>query len=156
MKNQILRIVTGFGLFSILALVAAVSPAQAQSPVNISVDVPFDFYVGDQLMSAGRYTVKRAMRNTNRTLLIAGDEEGERAAATTAPVVGRAAKQSALVFHRYGGQYFLRGAWTVGDTEGYAFPESKRERAERQQRRHLVKQGGDGVRPEVMEITAKR
>ena len=156
MKKQIHRTVTTFGLFSILALVAAVSPAQAQSPVSISVDVPFDFYVGDLLMPAGRYTVKRAMRDTNRTLLIAGDKEGERAAAMTAPVVGRAAKQSTLVFHRYGAEYFLRSTWTMGETEGREFSQSKQERAARERKRQLTRQGGEGVRPEVVEVTANR
>ena len=156
MKKQILRAVTSFGLFSILALVAAAGPARAQSPVNISVDVPFDFYVGDKRMPAGRYTVKRAVKDTNRTLVVAGDREGERAAATTAPVAGREARQSALVFHRYGGEYFLRSARTVGETEGREFNESKLERAARQGRRLLVKRGGDGVRPEVVEVTASR
>ena len=156
MKKQILRTITTFGLFSILALVAAVGTARAQSPVNISVDVPFDFYVGEQLMPAGRYTVKRAVKNTSSTLLIAGAEDGERATATTAPIAGREARQSALVFHRYGDDYFLRSAWTVGETEGREFKASKLERAARQQRRMLVKNGGEGVRPEVVEVTAKR
>lgn len=155
MKKQILRTVTTFGLFSALALVAAVGTARAQSPVNISVDVPFDFYVGDQLMPAGRYTVKRAARDTNRALLIAGEDGGDRAAAMTTPTVGREARQSALVFHRHGEQHYLRAAWTVGETEGRAFRESKLERAARERRRLLVKNEG-GVKPEVVEVTARR
>ena len=156
MKKQILRNATTFGLFAVLALVAAVSAARAQSPVNISVEGPFDFYVGERLMPAGRYTVKRVARDTNRVLVVAGQDEGDRAAAMTAPVTGREVRQSALVFHRYGEQYFLRGAWTVGDTEGCAFAESKLERAARRDGRQLVKQGGDGVKPEVVEVTARR
>lgn len=156
MKKQVLRAVTNFGLFSILALSAAAPTARAQSPVRLSVDVPFDFYVGDRRMPAGRYTVKRAVRDTNRTLLIAGDKEGARAAATTAPVAGREARRSALVFHRYGHAYFLRGAWTVGETEGREFNESKLEREARRVRRLLAGRGGEGVRPEVVEVTAGR
>ena len=155
MKKQILRAVTNFGLFSILALAGAVSTARAQSPVNISVDVPFDFHVGDRLMPAGRYTIKRAVKNTNGTLLVAGDE-GERATAATAPVAGREARGTALVFHRYGGEYFLRSAWTVGETEGREFNVSKLEREARRQSRLLVRRGGEGVRPEIVEITAGR
>lgn len=156
MEKQILRNATTFGLFAVLALVAAVSTARAQSPVNISVDVPFDFYVGDRLMSAGRYTVKRVARDTNRVLVVAGQDEGDRVTAMTAPVTRREVRQSQLVFHRYGEQYFLRGTWTVGDTEGCAFAESKQERAARRMRRQLVENGGDGAKPEVVEVTAKR
>lgn len=156
MKKQILRAATGFGLFSVLALVAAVGAARAQSPVNISVDVPFDFYVGDQLMPAGRYTVKRAVRDANRTLVVAGQKEGDRAAAATAPVAGRESRRSALVFHRYGDEYFLRSAWAAGDAEGREFRESKRERAARRGGRLIVKNGGGGVRPQVVEVTAGR
>lgn len=156
MKKQILRAVTSFGLLSVLALVAAVTDARAQSPVNLSVDVPFDFYVGDQLMPAGRYTVKRAVKDTNRTLVVAGENKDERAAAATAPAAGRESKQSALVFHRYGGEHFLRAAWTAGDAEGRAFTESKRERAARRGRSLLVKNGDGGVKPEVVEVTATR
>ena len=156
MKKQILRAATSFGLFSVLALVAAVGTARAQSPVNISVDVPFDFYVGDQLMPAGRYTVKRAVKDNDRTLVVAGEDEDDRTAALTAPVGGRGSKQSALVFHRYGGEHFLRSAWTGGDAEGREFRESKRERAARRGGRLIVKNGGEGVRPEVVEVTANR
>ncbi len=156
MKKQILRAATSFGLFSVLALAAATGTARAQSPVRLSVDVPFDFYVGDRLMTAGRYTVRRAVRDTNRTLVVAGRGEGERASATTAPIAGREARQSALVFHRYGGQHFLRGAWTVGEAEGREFGESEQERAARRERRLLVRRGGGGAKPEVVEITAGR
>ena len=156
MKKKILRAVTTFGLFSVLALVAAVAPARAQSPVSLSVDVPFDFYVGDKQMPAGRYTIRRAAKGTNSVLVLAGEKDGERAAATTAPVAGREARRSALVFHRYGDEHFLRAAWTVGETEGREFNVSKLERAARQGRRMLVKNGGETVRPEVVEVTATR
>ena len=156
MKKQILRAAAGFGLFSVLALVAAAGTARAQSPVRLTVDVPFDFYVGDQLMPAGRYTVGRAVKGTDRTLIVAGQNEDDRAAVVTTPVAGRESRSTALVFHRYGGEYFLRGAWTAGDAEGRGFRESKRERAARRGGRLIVKNGGGGVRPEVVEVTANR
>lgn len=159
MKKQVLRTVTGFGLFSILALVAAAPAARAQSPVNIKVEVPFDFHVGERLMPAGRYTIRRAAADTNRTLVVAGEGEGERAAVATAPVAGREARRTALVFHRYGGEHFLRAAWTAGETEGREFAESKRERAARRQRRQLVRRGGESgpeIVPEIVEVTARR
>lgn len=156
MKKQFLRAVTGFGLFSTLALVAAAGAAQAQSPARLTVDVPFDFYVGDQLMPAGRYTVRRAVRDNDRTLVVAGEKEGDRAAGVTAPAAGRESKRGALVFHRYGGEYFLRSAWTEGGAEGREFRESKREGAARRGSRLLVKNGGDGVKPQIVEVTAVR
>lgn len=155
MKKQILR-AAGFGLFSVLALVATAGAARAQSPARLALDVPFDFYVGDQLMPAGRYTVRRAVKDTDRTLVVAGENEGARAAGVTAPAEGRESRRGALVFHRYGGEYFLRSAWAAGEAEGREFRESKRERAARRGGRLIVKNGGGGVRPEVVEVTAGR
>ena len=156
MKKQILRAATTFGLFSVLALVAAAGTARAQSPVRLTVDVPFDFYVGDQPMPAGRYTIRRAVKDTDRTLVVAGQDEDDRTVAVTAPVAGRESGRSALVFHRYGGEYFLRSAWTAGDAEGREFRVSKRERAARRGGRLLVRNGGEGVGPQVVEVTAAR
>jgi hypothetical protein len=37
------------------------------------------------------------------------------------------AKQTKLVFHRYGGRYFLTQIWTEGSNAGHQIPKSPRE-----------------------------
>jgi hypothetical protein len=41
---------------------------------------------------------------------------------------GARRSESKLVFHRYGGQYFLSQVWTAGDSAGRELPKSRRER----------------------------
>lgn len=154
MTRQITKAFTAFGLFAALALFAAAGAARAQSPVNIKVSVPFDFYVGDRLLPAGEYTVRRAGAGAGNLLVVAG--AGERAARQTNAVEGASADATRLVFHRYGGQYFLARLWVAGDREGREFRPSKRERAIRAEAAQIAALGGnaEGMKPVVVEVAA--
>lgn len=156
MKNQILKSFTAAAVFAALALFAAAAgEARAQSPVHIRVQIPFDFYVGDRLLAAGEYTVRRAAAGTNNTLVFAGG--GERAARQTSAVeTGREADATKLVFHRYADQYFLARLWTVGERAGREFRPSKRERSIRAEGARVAARGGNAsdMKPVVVEVAA--
>ena len=155
MKKQILKAFTATAVFAALALFAAAGEARAQSPVNIRVNVPFDFYVGDRLLPAGEYRVGRAVTGVTNTLLVAGRDE--RAARQTSGVQSRReAEATKLVFHRYGEQYFLVRLWTVGEREGREFHQSRRERAIRAEGAQVAALGGnsEGMKPAVVEVAA--
>ena len=155
MKRQILKTFAASAVFDALALFAAAGAARAQSPVNIRVNVPFDFYVGDRLLPAGEYTVRRAVAGVTNTLIVAG--RGERAARQTSRVESsREADATQLVFHRYGEQHFLVRIWTVGEREGREFRRSKRERAIRAEGAQVAALGGnaEGMKPVVVEVAA--
>ena len=155
MKKQILKTFTAAAVFAALALFAAAGEARAQSPVNIRVNVPFDFYVGDRLLPAGEYKVRRVVEGVSNTLVVAG--RGERAARQTSVVESRReADATRLVFHRYGEQHFLVRIWTVGEREGREFHQSKRERAIKAEGAQVAALGGnaEGMKPVVVEIAA--
>ncbi|MCA1614405.1 MAG: hypothetical protein LC800_09780 [Acidobacteria bacterium] len=155
MTKQVLKAFTAAAVFAALALFAAVGTARAQSPVQIRINVPFDFYVGDQLLPAGEYTVRRAAAGANNTLVVAGG--GERAARQTSVIEGgREADATKLVFHRYADQHFLVSLWTEGERTGRGFRPSKRERAIRAEGARVAARGGNAedVRPVVVEVAA--
>lgn len=156
MKKRILKTFTAAAVFAALALFAAAGEARAQSPVNIRVNVPFDFYVGDRLLPAGEYTVRRAAAGANNTLVVAG-VGGERAARQTSAVEsGKSADATRLVFHRYADQHFLVSLWTEGEKQGREFLPSKRERAIKSEGARVAARGGDAgdMKPVVVEVAA--
>ena len=125
MKKQVFKTITLLSLFTILAA----APAYAQSADKTVVKIPFSFIAGKKTLPAGEYTVKRAL--SSRVTLIR-NAEGRREYTTvlTMPVppetMGLTAK---LVFHRYGGQYFLYQVWTPDSERGGQLSASRAELA---------------------------
>ena len=155
MTKQILKAFTASAVFAALALFAAVGTARAQSPVNIRVQIPFDFYVGDQLLPAGEYTVRRAVAGANNTLVVAG--RGEQAARQTSGIESsREAEATKLIFHRYADQHFLVSLWTEGERAGREFRPSKRERAIKAEGARVAAHGGNAkdMKPIRVEVAA--
>src|SRR5205085_5482669 len=102
MSKKLYSMFALFGLF----LTLAVSSAQAKPGGLIKINVPFDFQVNGKTLPAGEYAVKRLSEN----VLLIRSADGN--AQAIAPVSGRVqtnAKEAEerLVFHQYGGQYFL-------------------------------------------------
>lgn len=105
----------------VCALFMAAVGAVAQEPVR--VQVPFDFHVRSQTLSAGTYTVRRANDGQPDLLRIVGD--GGSAVLLTAPVSATSG-ESRLIFRRYGDSYYLGGVDT--STGMYTLPQSRQER----------------------------
>jgi hypothetical protein len=136
----------------LVSMLAAAAPASAKSVGNLRVQVPFDFYVGDHLISAGDCRVTSV--NSDETGLRIDGKDGRQSAVTNTNAASASANAKAnprLVFHKYGDQYFLAAVWGA-DQDGRALPESKRERMLKKERR-VAQQTGAAM--EIVTIEAR-
>ena len=103
MKKQILcAAILGFiALFSY-------SSADAQTNSRIVADIPFDFYVESQKMSAGEYVIDKVFPQHDKTTLSLRRKDGKgNAMAMTTPTANTKKKDAILSFNRYGDVYYL-------------------------------------------------
>jgi len=125
MTKKLYSMFAMFGLF----LALAASSAQAQPGDLLNVNVPFDFQIGSKTLPAGEYTVKRLSQST---LLFRSADGTESAIAQAMENLqaGWSEKEAKerLVFHQYGGQYYLAQVWMTRDGDGRALKRSKEER----------------------------
>jgi hypothetical protein len=135
---------------SLLVSALAVAPASAKSVSNLRAQVPFDYHVGDKLISAGDCIITAMTDNEAALRIRSADCDESATILTNAKQAKTNAKSSPrLVFHRYGDQYFLAAVWGL-DGMGRALPESNRERSLRRER-----QVAGNARMEVITIAAR-
>jgi len=129
MQKQILKTATILSLVVALTITFAAVPAAAESFVSIRVDVPFEFNADHSIFPAGKYTIRPAGGNTNGVIRITS-EDGKASVflSTHSAQSLQSRDETALIFHRYGDQYFLFQVWAVGDTTGLEIPKSSMER----------------------------
>ena len=126
MKMQIAR--TFAATLGLFLLLAAFTAAHAQSVRRAVVHVPFDFYAGQQLMPAGRYSVRPISQDGAKMLLIQSEDGRTSAAVLTDAAGGPApARGSSLTFRQYGDRYFLAQVFLTG-AAGRELPASKAEK----------------------------
>ena len=114
MKEQTLR---RFTVLSFLLILTAVT-VSAQSE-RIRVITSFSFIVGQKTLPAGEYTVEPNREDSDNVWLVQGKEGHASALFTTNTVRASETQEEArLVFHNYGGQYFLSQIWTAGGNTG--------------------------------------
>ena len=89
--------------------------SQTQITTLFTVQVPFDFRVGNSHLAAGRYTVS----HIGTQLIMLQRSDGTANAVIPVMVSSTAAGRSAtkLVFNKYGNLYFLSQVWTHHDTQ---------------------------------------
>jgi hypothetical protein len=139
------------GALALSVLVSlATLPAAAKSVNGMRAQIPFDFHVGDRLVSAGDYTVK-ALTNDEMVLRISGGREAVNTTTSSGRDKGNGEGRARLVFHKYGDQYFLAAIWG-SDSDGRTLTESKRERNLRKELR--VARGGM-AEAEIVTIDAR-
>jgi hypothetical protein len=119
MKN-----LTAIALF-VAAGIATAGSALAQDH-KVTANVPFNFTVNGRTLPAGHYTIGNEM-NSPRTLTISDREKGVAVMAISVPDY-RASADNKLVFHRYGGQYFLSEVRTTNQSMTCHLPTSKQEK----------------------------
>jgi hypothetical protein len=146
MKKHMTRFFALFGFLFVLAAAATF----AQSGPTLTANIPFDFSVANRTLPAGEYTVKGGA--TAGTIVVRNDD-GKGAVSVWAQSTGSngTAKKAALVFHRYGNQYFLARVIYADGSEGREIMMSKTEK-------RLIK-GSDRlaqnqVEPEIVTIIA--
>ena len=125
MKKQIARTLAAtLGLFLLLS--AAV---HAQSGRRALVQVPFDFYAGQQQLPAGRYTVRPVSQDGSKMLLIQSEDGRHAATVMTNADAGKApAAGASLTFRQYSDHYFLATVFITGASAGRQVPTSKAEK----------------------------
>jgi hypothetical protein len=150
MKN----VVAKFGLLAAMIVIAASVSANAQSlQYRLTANIPFDFSVGSEKLPAGKYWISRAQQSSGDTVvqIMSTDLHSNLIRFTIPVVASNPAKNSSLVFHRYGDEYFLAEIWPVGSETGRELPKT---RAERELARKAQDSGAAAVNaPDVKTIT---
>ncbi|MBN2319179.1 MAG: hypothetical protein JXR49_08875 [Acidobacteria bacterium] len=97
-------------LMSFVAVLAAMAiPASAGSAIMLHGDIPFDFYVGDQMLPSGEYDFEMGgVRGSTASSITVREKDGTIVAfVTTRPGDSQNMDPSQLSFKNCGGKYFL-------------------------------------------------
>lgn len=97
--------------FIIVFLFSSISFANAQSTSQIAVNVPFDFYIQNQKLTAGNYLIESVSPQSNQPLLVFRGKSGKVGLILmmnpTKLKSGNKSSKISVVFNRYGEEYFL-------------------------------------------------
>jgi hypothetical protein len=103
-------------------------PLPAQDQVGVVANVPFDFSTKDQQWTAGTYRIELI---SSHYLLLRNTESGKSQFIMAFPQQASAiSSKASLVFHRYGGHYYLAQVQVVGTSEYRNLTQSRNERQE--------------------------
>jgi hypothetical protein len=114
-------------LFVLLGLGMLVGMSAYAQTVNLKADVPFNFIIRGATLPAGEYTIQ-GMAGAGSAIAVRGPNPKANTIVLSQRCESRdAAKQSKLVFHRYGDRYFLAQVWVAGSDSGRELAKSPRE-----------------------------
>ncbi len=103
-------------LLLVLSLMAgAFGLAQAQSPDYLKVNVPFDFYAGNNHLPAGEYQVRR-VNESEPSLLRMSNAKGDFTLLSIMHTAGLATDDTRFVFSNSGETHVLTAVRTARDT----------------------------------------
>src|SRR5258708_18574909 len=115
MKKQTLR---RFTVLSFLLMLTAVTVSAQSERIRV-INIPFSFIVGQKTLPAGEYTLEPNRKDSDNVWLVQSKEGHASALFTTNTVrASETQEESRLIFHRYGGQYFLSQICTPVGTTG--------------------------------------
>ena len=112
-------------LITAAALAMLATMAASAQTINVKATVPFSFIVGRSTLSAGEYSLK-TMSN-GQVLALSNLDAKITELVLSNSCESLTASKTKLVFHRYGGRYFLSQIWTEGNNRGHEIPISRRE-----------------------------
>lgn len=116
-------------LFAVLMIVlgtAISTPAHAQTGSHVSVNIPFDFVVGNAPLKAGIYKVEQVEAGV---LSFSGHDGQEHRFALTIPSTSaNGSHHSHFVFARYGTEAFLHEVFLSADNDCNQLPRASREK----------------------------
>jgi hypothetical protein len=96
--------------------------------IRMKADVPFEFIVNGSTLPPGQYTIQSFGTADGRTLLLRSPDKNEKASVNSIDVEAmKSARDTKLIFHRYGNRYFLSQVWVAGNDRGHELPKSHRE-----------------------------
>ena len=131
MNIQLVNVLKKVSLLCAILLVMVVASAQGQTlGSRITVNIPFEFSIGETKLPSGKYSVGRLRQNSDDVVISVEDRSGRsKAIRMSMPVqADEITEKGKLVFHRYGDEYFLYQVWPAGATNGRQFPKSRGER----------------------------
>ena len=118
----------GIALSGLLLILTVSSVLGQSSRQTVTVNIPFNFTVGEKTLPAGEYVLQRNKRDSDTVWVIKNDH-GAVAVFLTRPVRNNDTQQeTSVVFHRYENTYFLSEFWTAGSNTGREINVSDRER----------------------------
>lgn len=147
MKKQLLHIAATLSLFLMLGVAAA-----AQTSREMTIAIPFDFYVGKTALGAGTYTVYRMSSTTGDGFMLRSADRRTKVIFNTQSIQSPGALVGGKVeFRRYEDKYFLARVWTDGNKVGRELPQSSLERElARTSTRHLARKD---AKPDVVTVS---
>jgi hypothetical protein len=111
-----------------LGLAMLAIPARAQGPLydKVIVDLPYSVTIGDKVLKPGNYEIRQndSMGGGNRVLLIYGGGDNHFITSTlTIPALDNLTpRDTRVVLHRFGNDYYFDKIWIEGKNYGYEFP----------------------------------
>lgn len=135
----------------VLVTMAAVTTARAQTTNQLTADIPFDFHVGGERLTAGEYTIRCLNPSSDVKVLQLRKSDGESGVILqTNSIVGQMNQKARLVFSRYGNQYYFSQAWLGSDSLGMQAVKSRQEKATAKEMARLA------YKPEMVALTINR
>jgi len=138
-----------------LAALLAQPAVKAQAPANTVVaNIPFAFQIGSSHLAPGKY---RLQMEGDHLLLVRGDS-GAAVLIVENGSANRPSADSAVVFHHYGNQYFLREVRTAGNDDYLWCGESKAEHRAKMEEEALNPNSGprEGSKVEIALLAPPR
>ena len=98
---------------------------------RVIVTLPHAVNVGEKVLDPGKYEIQRVSSTTDRALVIFSDDKMkyETNVLTIPALDNRAPKDTFVVLHHIGDQYYFDKIWIQGKTYGYEFVLPERARA---------------------------
>ncbi len=94
---------------------------------GVRATVPFDFTVGSKLLPSGTYTIQKGSTNPNM-IVIRSHDKPIATLSLTYPDGHKSPNGGKLLFHKYGGQYFLSEILCDQAGMNFEIPPSKTEK----------------------------
>ena len=113
-------------LFVLLGMVLLVGVSAYAQTLNLKADVPFNFIISGATLPAGEYTIQ-GLGDGSAIAVRGPNPKANTIVLSQRCTSNNAAKQSKLVFHRYGDRYFLAQLWVAGSDSGRQLAKSPRE-----------------------------
>jgi hypothetical protein len=111
---------------SVLAIVAIAALAQGPLYDKVIVDLPYSVSIGNKVLKPGNYVIRQNPSDGSggRVLLIYSNKgkHFETSTMTIAALDTLTPRDTKVVLHRFGNDYFFDKIWIQGKNYGYEFP----------------------------------